>query len=40
VALTLRRYGVTRVRPLAGGFGEWQRQGFPVQRVPAEAVPR
>jgi len=30
VALRLRRRGITRVRPLAGGFEEWRRRGFPI----------
>jgi hypothetical protein len=30
VALDLAKLGVTRVRPLAGGFPEWQARGFPV----------
>jgi rhodanese-related sulfurtransferase len=33
VALALRRHGVTRVRPLAGGYAGWRRRGFPVQRI-------
>lgn len=37
MALTLRRHGVTRVRPLAGGFPEWRHRGFPVQPVAADA---
>jgi 3-mercaptopyruvate sulfurtransferase SseA len=30
VALELRRKGITRVRPLAGGLAGWQALGFPV----------
>ncbi len=30
VALLLRRYGITRVRPLAGGFEAWTNQGLPL----------
>jgi 3-mercaptopyruvate sulfurtransferase SseA len=41
VALTLRRLGVTRVRPLDGGFMGWQERGLPVAPVmPAPAFPR
>ena len=32
MALRLRRRGISRVRPLAGGFTEWRRRGFPVER--------
>jgi 3-mercaptopyruvate sulfurtransferase SseA len=37
----LHRRGIWRVRPLAGGFEEWRRLGFPVESriVAAEAVP-
>jgi 3-mercaptopyruvate sulfurtransferase SseA len=31
VALLLMRKGITRVRPLAGGFVGWQKKGFPVE---------
>lgn len=27
----LHRRGIWRVRPLAGGFAEWRRRGFPVE---------
>jgi 3-mercaptopyruvate sulfurtransferase SseA len=33
VALSLERHGVTRVRPLAGGFPEWQQRGLPLERI-------
>ena len=33
MALDLAKLGVTRVRPLAGGFPEWQKRGFPVEPV-------
>jgi len=33
VALDLAKLGVTRVRPLAGGFPEWRKLGFPVTPV-------
>ena len=40
MALDLARVGVTRVRPLAGGFPEWQKRGFPVQPIaPQGAAP-
>lgn len=32
-ALTLQRLGIERVRPLRGGFDEWKRLGFPLDRV-------
>jgi 3-mercaptopyruvate sulfurtransferase SseA len=35
VALDLAKLGVTRVRPLAGGFPEWQKLGFPVEAIAA-----
>jgi rhodanese-related sulfurtransferase len=33
VALDLRKLGVTRVRPLAGGLEGWHQRGFPVTPV-------
>jgi 3-mercaptopyruvate sulfurtransferase SseA len=30
MALLLKRRGVQRVRPLAGGFAEWKRLGYPL----------
>ncbi|MBI1898987.1 MAG: VTT domain-containing protein [Acidobacteria bacterium] len=30
VAMQLRRFGITRVRPLAGGFEAWRTGGFPL----------
>jgi 3-mercaptopyruvate sulfurtransferase SseA len=33
VALDLAKLGVTRVRPLAGGFPEWRTRGFPVDAI-------
>jgi 3-mercaptopyruvate sulfurtransferase SseA len=38
VALDLARLGVTRMRPLAGGFPEWQKRGYPVERIAIERV--
>jgi hypothetical protein len=31
VALDLAKLGVTRVRPLLGGFPEWRKRGLPVE---------
>jgi 3-mercaptopyruvate sulfurtransferase SseA len=36
VALQLKRAGITRVRPLAGGFEAWQKLGLPVESVAAD----
>jgi rhodanese-related sulfurtransferase len=33
VALILRRRGIKRVRPLAGGFHAWRDHGYPVISV-------
>jgi rhodanese-related sulfurtransferase len=33
VALLLRRRGVSRIRPLAGGFEGWRALGFPLEPV-------
>jgi membrane protein DedA with SNARE-associated domain/rhodanese-related sulfurtransferase len=30
IALTMRRFGVERIRPLRGGFDSWKRQGYPL----------
>jgi rhodanese-related sulfurtransferase len=30
-AVKLRKYGVTKVRPLQGGFHTWRRLGFPLE---------
>jgi rhodanese-related sulfurtransferase len=30
VALALRKLGVTRVRPLAGGLEAWRERGYPM----------
>jgi membrane protein DedA with SNARE-associated domain/rhodanese-related sulfurtransferase len=37
MALTLRKIGIHRVRPLRGGFDEWKRLGFPLQAIPDAA---
>jgi membrane protein DedA with SNARE-associated domain len=34
MALTLRKAGVYRVRPLRGGFDEWKRLGYPLEDIP------
>jgi 3-mercaptopyruvate sulfurtransferase SseA len=31
VALRLRRRGIDRVRPLAGGYDAWRAAGFPME---------
>ncbi|HVU46635.1 MAG TPA: VTT domain-containing protein [Terracidiphilus sp.] len=33
-AMTLHKLGIDRVRPLRGGFDEWKRLGFPLDRIP------
>jgi membrane protein DedA with SNARE-associated domain/rhodanese-related sulfurtransferase len=35
MALTLRRMGIYRVRPLRGGFDEWKRLGYPLVDIAA-----
>lgn len=30
IALTMRRFGVERIRPLRGGFDQWKQQGYPL----------
>ena len=39
MALDLAKLGVTRVRPLLGGFPDWRARGFPVEaiKLPARA---
>src|SRR5262249_47265714 len=37
VALLLRKQGVARIRPLAGGFHAWKAGGFPVVLVTTQA---
>lgn len=32
MALILKRQGITRVRPLLGGFDAWRDRGFPVEQ--------
>jgi len=36
VALLLRKRGVSRIRPLAGGFEAWQERRFPVEALPIQ----
>ena len=38
VALRLRRLGITRVRPLAGGFEAWRARGFPLEPTDSVAL--
>jgi len=37
VALRLKRNGIHRVRPLAGGLPLWMEREFPVEELPATA---
>jgi rhodanese-related sulfurtransferase len=39
VALQLRRQGITRVRPLAGGFEAWVGAGLAVEWLPGGQPP-
>jgi len=32
VALLLKRRGITRVRPLEGGFDAWREGGYPLEQ--------
>jgi 3-mercaptopyruvate sulfurtransferase SseA len=34
VALLLRRRGIERVRPLAGGYHAWRDRGYPLTALP------
>jgi rhodanese-related sulfurtransferase len=36
VALQLKKAGLDRVRPLAGGFEAWRDAGLPVEKVAVE----
>ncbi|HZD49146.1 MAG TPA: VTT domain-containing protein [Silvibacterium sp.] len=38
MALTIRKLGVYRVRPLRGGFDEWKKRGYPLVEIPPVAV--
>jgi rhodanese-related sulfurtransferase len=37
VALELKKIGITRVRPLEGGYEGWRDRGYPTE--PARRVP-
>jgi 3-mercaptopyruvate sulfurtransferase SseA len=37
VALLLRRQGISRIRPLAGGFQAWRERRFPVENLASQA---
>jgi 3-mercaptopyruvate sulfurtransferase SseA len=39
VALQLKKAGIRKVRPLAGGFEAWRRLGFPIEPVHADVAP-
>jgi 3-mercaptopyruvate sulfurtransferase SseA len=39
VALILRRRGIERVRPLAGGFRAWRDLGYPMTGLAADTEP-
>lgn len=39
MALTIRKMGVTRVRPLLGGFDGWKKLGYPLVDIAAAEVP-
>ena len=39
MALRLKRRGISRVRPLEGGYDGWVAEGFPLQRwAPGETT--
>jgi membrane protein DedA with SNARE-associated domain/rhodanese-related sulfurtransferase len=38
MALALRRIGISRVRPLRGGFEEWKRLGYPLVDIAVETA--
>jgi membrane protein DedA with SNARE-associated domain/rhodanese-related sulfurtransferase len=38
VTLRLRAMGISRVRPLRGGYEEWKRLGYPLVDIPAPAA--
>jgi 3-mercaptopyruvate sulfurtransferase SseA len=39
VALALRKVGVTRVHPLAGGLAAWREQGLAVEPITPTSPP-
>ena len=36
MALLLKRRGITRIHPLAGGLEGWRERGFPLERLSLE----
>lgn len=38
MALLLRRRGITRIRPLAGGLESWRQHGYPLADYGNEAA--
>jgi membrane protein DedA with SNARE-associated domain/rhodanese-related sulfurtransferase len=38
MALAIRKLGVTRVRPLRGGYDEWKRLGYPLVEIPPQVT--
>jgi hypothetical protein len=38
VALLLKRRGVTRIRPLAGGLDGWRERGLPLEALSIESA--
>ena len=38
MALLLKRRGITRIRPLAGGLEGWRERGLPMESVSLERV--
>lgn len=39
MALRLRTFGITRIRPLAGGLAGWRSCGFPLQALEPNSNP-
>jgi 3-mercaptopyruvate sulfurtransferase SseA len=39
VALLLKRRGISRVRPLAGGLAAWREHGYPIEPASAADPP-
>jgi hypothetical protein len=39
VALQLKKQGIARIRPLAGGIEGWRELQFPVDPAPLDAAP-
>ena len=39
MALLLRKNGITRVRPLAGGLEAWRQRNFPLQPLHPAGTP-